>query len=126
MPRPLFLPKPRPALTLGAIALIALGCGFYVRYQVIEQAAVGIACETDANTWLCAGRRTAIALFTPSAFGIAALGAAVLNLLRPSMMLCAIALACGGIGIVLYNVALSALAIALLILSLARPAPERD
>ena len=45
---------------------------------------------------------------------------------RPSFVLCAVALVAGGFGIVLYNVALSALAVALLILSLARPSPEPD
>jgi hypothetical protein len=63
-------------------------------------------------------------LFTPSSFGWTALGAALLNFLRPSLVLCAVTLLSGGIGIVLYNVALSALAIAILLLSLARPAPE--
>jgi hypothetical protein len=126
MSRPLFLPTPRQAAWLVAIGLVALGCGFYARYQVIEQSSVGIACAAMGDTWLCAARRTAIALFTPSVFGLVALAAATLNLLRPQPVLCAIALASGGIGIVLYNVALSAFAVALLILSLARPAPERD
>ena len=126
MSRPLFLPTRRQAIGLAAIALAALACGFYARYQMIEQSSVGIACEGGLNNWLCASRRTAIALYTPSAFGIIALGAALLNLLRPSLVLCVIALAAGGIGIVLYNVALSAFAVAFLILSLARPAPERD
>ena len=55
-----------------------------------------------------------------------ALGAAVLNLLRPSIVLCAVAARRRGFGIVLYNAALSALAVALLILSLARPAPAAE
>jgi hypothetical protein len=126
MGRPLFLPTRRQSAWLAVIGLAALGCGFALRYQVIEQSAVGIACEGGLNTWLCASRRAAIALFTPQAFGIAALAAALLNLLRPSALLCAVALVAGGIGIVLYNVALSALAVALMILSLARPAPEPD
>jgi hypothetical protein len=55
-----------------------------------------------------------------------ALAAAILNLLRPSLVLTGIALAAAGFGIVLYNVALAGIAVALLILSLARraPAPE--
>ena len=126
MTRPLFLPTPRQALVLAAIGLTALACGFYLRYFVIEQSSVGIACGTGLDTWLCASRRTAIALFTPQAIGLAALAAALLNLIRPSLVLWALALVTGGIGIVLYNVALSALAVALLILSLARPAPARD
>jgi len=57
-------------------------------------------------------------------FGIVALGAALLNLLRPSVVFWALALLAGDAGIVLYNTALSALAMALLILSLARSVPE--
>lgn len=125
MSRPLFRPTSRQTCWLAAIALLSIGCALYMRYHVIEQSAVGIACETS-QTWLCTMRRTAIALFTPSAFGISALGAALLNLVRPSVVLCAVALAAGGFGVVLYNVALSALAMALLILSLARSAPEAD
>ncbi len=124
MARPLYRPTPRQAACLTAIALAALSYGFYLRYQVIEQSAVGITCEGSGMNWLCANRRTAIALFTPQAFGIVALGAALLNLLRPSVVFWAIALLAGGAGIVLYNTALSALAMALLILSLARPVPE--
>ena len=124
MSRPLFRPTLRQAAGLAVIAAAALTYGFVTRYQLIEQSAVGIACEGGDASWLCANRRAAIALFTPQAFGIAALGAAVLNLLRPSVVFWALALLAGGAGIVLYNTALSALAIALLILSLARPVPE--
>jgi hypothetical protein len=124
MSRPLFRPTLRQAACLAVIAGAALAYGFATRYRLIEQSAVGIACEGGDASWLCANRRAAIALFTPQAFGIAALGAAVLNLLRPSVVFWALALLAGGAGIVLYNTALSALAIALLILSLARPVPE--
>jgi hypothetical protein len=57
-------------------------------------------------------------------FGWVALIAAALNLLRPSIVLLAIGIAAAAFGIVLYNVNLSALAAALLVLSLARPASE--
>ena len=124
MSRPLFRPTLRQAACLAVIAAAALAYGFVTRYRLIEQSAVGIACEGGDPSWLCANRRAAIALFTPQAFGIAALGAAGLNLLRPSVVFWALALLAGGAGIVLYNTALSALAIALLILSLARPVPE--
>jgi len=124
MSRPLFRPTPRQAACLAAITLAGLGYGFYVRYGLIEQAAVGIACEAGGANWLCATRRTASALFTPQVFGIVALGAAMLNLIRPSVMFWALALLAGGAGIVLYNTALSALAVGLLILSLARPVAE--
>lgn len=124
MSRPLYLPSLRKAGCLAAIGVAALSYGFYLRFQAIEQATVAIACDGGLDTWLCATRRIAIALFTPQAFGLAALGAAVLNLLRPNTLSWAFALIASGFGIVLYNSALSALAIALLILSLARPASE--
>jgi hypothetical protein len=124
MGRVLFLPTMRQTAVLAALGLAGLAIGLTLRYQVIEQAAVGVGCADNGATWLCAVRRGAIALFTPSAFGLAALGAALLNLIRPHVVLCAVALLAGGTGIVLYNVALSALAVALLVLSLARPAPE--
>ena len=123
MHRPLYRPTLRQAIGLTAVALVALSYGFVMRYWAIENAALGIACETS-TTLLCASRRTAIALFQPQVFGIVALSTALLNLLRPSFIPIAIALLAGGAGIVLYNAALSALAVALLILSLARPAPE--
>ena len=126
MSRPLFAPSPSQCVWLGALALAALGGAFYLRYQVIEQATVGIACETGSSDWMCSIRRAAIALYRPSVFGIVAAAAALLNLLRPSPVLCAIALVAGGCGLVLYNASLSAVATALLILSLARPAPEPE
>ena len=126
MSRPLFLPSLRQTAWLAAIALVSIGYALHLRYQVIEQSAVGIACAVGSKSWLCASRNAAITLFTPGVFGLVAIGAALLNLVRPSFVLCAVALIAGGLGIVLYNVALSALAIALLILSLARPAPEPD
>ncbi len=126
MSRPLFRPSLRQTAWLAAIALTSIGYALYLRHQVIEQSAVGIACETGSKTWLCTSRNAAISLFTPSVFGWVAIGAALLNLVRPSFVLCAVALVAGGFGIVLYNVALSALAVALLILSLARASPEPD
>ena len=126
MGRPLFLPTMRQLTWLAAIALVSLSYALYLRYQVIESSTVGTACEASPTTWTCTSRQTAIQLYTTVTFGGVAAGAALLNLLRPSVVLCAVALIAGGSGIVLYNAALSALAAALLILSLARPAPEPD
>ena len=126
MSRPLFLPSLRQAAWLAAIALLSIGYALHLRHQVIEQSTVGIACEVSPTTWLCTSRNTTILLFTPMVFGVVAIGAALLNLIRPSFVLCAIALIAAGFGLVLYNVALSAFAVALLILSLARPAPEPE
>ena len=125
MNRPLYRPTHRQAIGLTIVALIALTYGFGMRYWLVENSAVGIACESAA-TLLCVSRRTAIALFQPQVFGIVALGAALLNLLRPSFIPIAIALLAAGAGIVLYNAALASFAVALLILSLARPAPAKE
>ena len=122
----LFLPSPRAINILLIIGFCSVGYALYLRYLVIEQSSISLACEGGLNTWLCFTRKVVTALFRNSAFGILALAAAALNLLRPSLVLTAIALAAAGFGIVLYNVGLAGIAVALLILSLARraPAPE--
>ena len=62
-------------------------------------------------------------LFKNSVFGIVALVVATLNLMRPSIVLLTVGIIAVGLGIVLYNAVLSGLAIGLLILGFARPAP---
>jgi hypothetical protein len=120
----LYRPTPRQTVWLAVLALAALAYGFFVRYGTIEQSAVSIACEAGGANWLCASRRTAIALFKPQVFGLLALGAALLNLLRPAVICWGLTLSAGSAGLVLYNTSLSAMAMALLILSLARPVRE--
>ena len=122
----LFLPNPRATNILLIIGFCSVGYALYLRYLVIEQSSISLACEGGLNTWLCLTRKVLTALFRNSAFGILAVAAAALNLLRPSVVLTAIALAAAGFGVVLYNVGLAGIAVALLILSLARraPAPE--
>ena len=117
----LFLPSARQTNWLLIVGFLSVGYALYLRYLVIEQSTVGLACEGGLRTWLCSTRRLAITLFTHSVFGWLAVAAAVLNLVRPHLVLLAIGIAAAGFGIVLYNVALSAFAVALLILSLARP-----
>jgi hypothetical protein len=75
---------------------------------------------------LCTTFRLTIVLFEHSVFGWVALVAAALNLLRPSLVLVSLALAAAGFGLVLHNAGLAGLAVALLILSLARPAPAAE
>jgi hypothetical protein len=123
---PLFLPTARQTNVLLIVGFVSLGYALYLRYVVIEQSSVSLACEAGLATWLCLTRRIVIALFSHSVFGIAALAAAFIHLIRPSCLLLALGLAAAGFGIVLYNVGLSALAVALLMLSLARPASATD
>lgn len=125
MTRKLFLPSARNLAILAALGLAALACSFYMRYFAIQNTEVGLACAAPggANSWLCEIRRLTVALYEHSIFGIVALGVALVNLLRPAVSLFAFALIAAGLGIVLYNVAISGLAVALLIVSFARPAP---
>lgn len=125
MSRP-FLPSARQTNWLLVIGFSSVGYALYLRYQAIEQSTFAISCQGGLQTWMCLTRKTAIALFQNDAFGWAAIAAAVLNLLRPSIVLFALALSAAGFGIVLYNTALSALATGLLLISLARPAPETE
>ena len=117
----LFLPSARQTNVLLVVGFVSLGYALYLRYLVIEQSSVSLACDAGLSTWLCTTRKIATFLFRNSVFGIGALAAAGLNLIRPSVVFLALGLAFGGFGIVLYNVGLSALAVALLILAFARP-----
>lgn len=120
--RLLFLPSVRQLNVLIPIGMAALGYALYMRYLVIQQTNVGLACDAGLATWLCATRRLVIDLHQRSAFGWLALGAAMLHLVRPSMLLFAVGMVATALGVVLYNAGLAGLAAALLILSFARPA----
>jgi len=126
MRRPLFLPTARQTNWLLIIAFMSAGEAFYLRYMAIENGNVALACQAGLRTWLCESWRLSIALFTYQVFGGAALVGAVLNLLRPSVVLMAFTLAAAAFGVVLHNPDLSGLAAGLLILSLARPAPAPE
>jgi hypothetical protein len=119
-----FLPTARQTNVLLTLGFLALGYAMYLRYLVIEQPTVALACDAGLPTWLCATRRVVTAMFNAQAFGWFALLAALVNLLRPTLVLFALALMAGAAGLVLYNAGLAALALGLLILSLARPAVE--
>ncbi len=126
MPRPLFLPTARQINWLLIIAFLSVGEALYLRYMAIENLNVELACQAGLKTWLCGAFHVALALYNHYVFGAVAVAAALLNLIRPSIVLVAVAVVAGGFGIVLHNPELSALAAALLVLSLARPAPARE
>lgn len=119
----LFLPTASQTNWLLLVGLLSLGEALYLRYLAIEYAQVSLACQSGLGTWLCATFRLAIVLYNHSVFGWVALGAATLNLVRPSLVLVLVALPAIASGLVLHNADLAGLAAALLILSLARPAP---
>lgn len=124
--RPLFRPTARQLNWLLVIGFLALGQALYLRYLAIENGTVSLACQAGLDTWLCRTFRLTIVLFNHRVFGVVALAIALLNLVRPSLLLVAVALAASAFGVVLHNADLSALAAGVLILSLARPAPAPE
>ena len=109
-----------------AIAFMSLGYAMYLRYLVIEQSQIGLACDAGLKTWLCLSRTVVSALFNNQVFGWVGLGAAVLTLIRPALPLFTIGLAASAFGLVLYNAALSGLAAALLVTCFARPVVAQE
>ena len=121
--RPLFLPTARQANWILIVAFLSVGEALYLRYVAIENSTVSLACQAGLDTWLCATFRLTIFLFSHEVFGAIALVAALLNLMRPSLVLVMVSLAAAAFGVVLHNADLSAVAAGVLVLSLARPAP---
>ena len=105
------------------VGFSTVGYAIYVRYLAIEFSQTSLACDAGLQTVLCKTRILATYLFKNSVFGVVALIIAVLHVIRPSIVLLTGGLIVAGFGIVLYNVALSGVAIGLLILGFARPAP---
>jgi hypothetical protein len=121
-----FWPGWRATAAVGLLAVSAIGYAAALRFLAIEDSTVALACDAGRMTWPCGSRKIALAFSQSSAFGALALGAALLNLVRPSVILAGLALGVAGFGLVLYNTAPSAVAVALVALSLARPRPEPE
>jgi hypothetical protein len=105
------------------VGFTTVGYALYVRYLAIEFSQTSLACDAGLQTMLCKSRALATYLFRNSVFGTVALVIAILHVIRPSIVLLTGGLIAAGLGVVLYNIGLSGLAIGLLILGFARPAP---
>jgi len=123
MKKPPFRLTPYQVQFLLVIGFVTIGYALYLRYLAIELSSVALACDAGLQTMVCKARALSTVLFKNWVFGITALVIAVLNLMRPSIVLLTGGLIAAGLGIVLYNVTLSGVAIGLLILGFARPAP---
>ncbi|MCG6204293.1 hypothetical protein LPW26_06580 [Rhodopseudomonas sp. HC1] len=108
---------------LLVVGFVTVGYALYLRYLAIELSTVALACDAGQQSMLCNTRLLITYLFRNSVFGIAAVVIAVLHFIRPSIVLLTAGLVAAGFGIVLYNIGLSGIAIGLLILGFARPAP---
>jgi hypothetical protein len=120
----LFRPTARAAFMLTTLGLAVLGAALFLRYALIENTPLALACEAGEESVACTMRLASIPLFTWNVFGLVAVSAAVAQLWRPNTIVFGITLVFALLGLVLYNNRLAALAVALLVLSLARPAPE--
>jgi hypothetical protein len=105
------------------VGFTTIGYALYVRYLAIELSTTSLACDAGLQSLVCKSRTLATYLFRNSVFGIVALVIAILHLIRPSIVLLTGGLIAAGFGVVLYNIGLSGLAVGLLILGFARPAP---
>jgi hypothetical protein len=105
------------------VGFLTVGYAIYLRYMAIEFAQVRLECEAGLPTMLCKTRLLVTYLFKHYVFGATAMVIAVLHVIRPSIVTLTAGLVAAGFGIVLYNIGLSGIAIGLLILGFARPAP---
>jgi hypothetical protein len=122
----LYAPTAPQVCWLLIVGFLSVGEALYLRYLAIEHAPVSLACQAGQSSWLCSTFRLVIALYGYGVFGWFALVSALLNLMRPSIVLISLSLAAAAFGLVLHNTGLAGLAVALLILSLARPAPAPE
>ena len=120
----LFLPSKRAACIVGAVGLVALGAALWFRYSIVQNTDLGIACEEGEQSLICAFRLAVILLFVRGLFGWLALAAAAVNLWRPNVLVFGVGVIFALLGLVLYNTRVAAIAVPLLVLSLARPSPE--
>jgi hypothetical protein len=120
-PPKLFMPTKRASAVLAVLGLAALGTALYLRYAIIQNSTIGVACEAGEQSLLCQLRLAVILMFVQGVFGWVALIASGVQLWRPHVVAFGTGLIFALLGLVLYNTRVSALAVALLVLSLARP-----
>jgi len=108
---------------LSPLVVAAVGFALYLRYGIIQNTPIGLACEAGEQSLVCMVRLAAIQLFVRSIFGWTAVAASLFHLWRPNIAAFAVGLLSVAFGLVLYNTRLSAFAVVLLVLSLARARP---
>ena len=119
-----FLPSKMETAVLAGLGLAVLGAALFFRYAVIQNTPLGLACEAGDERLICDVRLAMVLLFNWNVFGVVAVFAAAIQFWRSNMTAFGIGLVFALLGLVLYNTRLAALAVALLVLSLARSAPE--
>jgi hypothetical protein len=105
------------------VGFLTIGYAIYLRYMAIEFTQVRLECDAGLQTMLCKTRLLMTYLFKNYVFGGTALIIAILHVIRPSIVTLTGGLIAACFGIVLYNIGLAGIAIGVLILGFARPAP---
>ena len=119
-------------LTTGQIVSLALVTGgalalaFTLRYGLVEPKDMTAECDAGGQSMACLIRRVTVGIFLLHGFGLAALAAALLAVIRPSFILLLVAGLAGTFGLVLYNTTVAAMAFSVLPLTFARPRPKPD
>jgi hypothetical protein len=121
----LFAPSTRTIIVLAALGAGALSTALFLRYGIIQNTPIGLACEAGEESLTCKVRLAVILMFIQDCFGWTALIAAGVQLWRPNSVTLGVGLVFALLGLVLYNTRASALAVTLLVLSFARPAAVR-
>jgi hypothetical protein len=123
--RQLFVPSRRAVAILTVLGLAAVGTALFLRYGIIQNTPIGLACEAGEDSLTCKVRLAVILMFIQDCFGWTALIAAGVQIWRPNSVALGVGLVFALLGLVLYNTRASALAVTLLVLSFARPAAAR-
>jgi hypothetical protein len=118
----LFTPTPRQTNFLVLLVCASLGYGLYLRLSVLESLELAAACAAGLPRAVCSLRRIVIDLQDLQFFAGTALAGALYHFFRPALPAFAIALAATAFGLTVGHVGASALAAALLVIGLARPA----
>src|SRR5215470_3045831 len=103
-----------------AIVVLTGTCAFWLRLAILEDRAVGLLCRQGAGDWLCLVRDAATFSYEHALLGWFAVLIAAVNLVRPANVTFTVAAVAATIAAIVYNVGGAAIAITLLILSLAR------
>jgi len=84
---PRFRPTPQQTYALITVGFLSVGYALYLRYMIVENVQFGLNCDAGWPTWGCLSRKVGLALDERGVFGWVAIAAAVLNLVRPRVVL---------------------------------------
>src|SRR5215471_16785190 len=107
----LFLPSRRASLILAALGIVALSTALFLRYGIIQNSVIGVACEAGEVSLTCKIRLAVILMFIQDLFGWVAIIASGVQVWRPNTLAFGTSLILALLGLVLYNTRASALAI---------------